>query len=156
MSTIEVIEWEAPEYTFYPKTQNWYWGVALVAGLLVLIALFTVNFLLAIIVVIAAFAVMMYGARPPELIKFALTRKGVRFHTRLYPYDYLKSFWIIEEHNRRKIILESDRLVLPHIVVPLAAGVNAETVREYLKNRNLPETRQEESLADILSDYFGF
>ncbi|MEK7650842.1 MAG: hypothetical protein AAB364_03195 [Patescibacteria group bacterium] len=156
MSTIEVIEWSAPEYTYYPKTQNWYWGVATVAGVLVLVALFTVNLLLAIMIVIAAFAVMMYGARPPEVIKFALTRRGVRFHTRLYPYDQLKSFWIIEDHNRRKIILESDRLVLPHIVVPLVESVNAETVREYLRNRNLPEVRQEESLADILSDYFGF
>lgn len=152
---LEVIEWQAPEYEFHPKTPNWYWGVFLVALVIGLIALFTVNFLLLILIIVAAFAVMMYGARQPDVIKFATTHRGVRFHTRLYPYDFLKSFWVIETAEKRKLILETDRIVLPHLVLPLGADINAEDLRRYLL-QFLPEVRQEESLADLLSDYFGF
>src|SRR3989344_4099127 len=148
MSTIEVIEWQAPEYTFYPKHQNWYWGVGVISLVLILVALFTINFLLAILVIIASFTVMMYGARQPEVIRFALTRRGVRFHDRLYPFDFLRSFWIIEEPTRRKIILESNRFILPHIVLPLADSVHAEDVRRYL-TAFMVEKCQEESLVDI-------
>lgn len=155
MTSLEVIEWEAPEYEFHSKTPNWYWGVFIIAAALALLALFTKNFLVVILILVAAFAVMMYGARRPQTIKFAITHRGVRFHKQLYPYDYLKSFWILEEPNRRKIILESDRIILPHIVLPLADHINAEAARARLR-QFLAEKRQDESLADILSDYFGF
>lgn len=155
MSTAEVIEWQAPEYTFYPKDLNWYWGVGIVTVVLALMALFAMNFLLVVLIAVAGFSVMMYGERQPDVVKFAVTHRGVRFHTRVFPYDQLKSFWIIETEHHRKLIVESDRAVLPHIVLPLADHVNAENLRQHLAHF-LPEVRQEESLADLLSDYFGF
>lgn len=155
MTPLQVIEWQAPEYTFHPKNKNWYSGVLLVAVILSLLSLFTKNFLLVILIIVASFAVMMYGARQPDVVKFAVTHRGVRFHTQIFPYDYLKSFWILEANNQRKLILVSERLVLPHVVIPIAEQVNTESLRQYLLPF-LPEVRTEESLADVLSDYFGF
>lgn len=155
MSPLQVIEWQAPEYEFHPKTPNWYWSIFIIAAVLALLALFTQNFLIVILILVATFSIMLYGGRRPALIKFAITHRGVRFHDRLYPYDYLKSFWVLESGRGRKLIVESGRVVLPHIILPLAPQLNAEHLREYLK-QHLPEVRQEESLGDILSDYFGF
>ena len=152
---LQVIEWQAPEYTYHPKHQNWYLWLFVVTAVLVLLALFTKNFLLVVLILLAAFVVMMYGARQPEVIKSAVTHRGVRFHERLYPYDTLKSFWIMETPRGRKLIVVSGRLVLPHVVLPLAPEVNSEDLRQYLL-QYLPEVRVEESMADVLSDYFGF
>jgi hypothetical protein len=152
---LQVIEWRAPEYTYYPKHKNWYLWLAVITMVLVLAALFTKNFVVVVLILLSAFVVMMYGSRQPEVIKFAVTHRGVRFHERLYPYDTLKSFWIMETAHGRKLIVVSGRVLLPHIVLPLAPEVNSEDLRQYLL-QYLKESREEESLADILSDYFGF
>lgn len=152
---LQVIEWQAPEYTYYPKHQNWYLGLFAVAAVLVLLALFTKNFLLVILILLAAFVAMMYSTRQPEVTRFAVTHRGVRFGDRLYPYDTLKSFWVLETSNKRKLIVVAERLILPHVVLPLAPEINAEDLRQYLL-QYLEESREEESLADVLSDYFGF
>ncbi len=149
------IEWEAPEYNHFEKESNWYWAVGLLAFAMILLAMVLKNFLFAIIILIGAFTVMLYAARAPELINFALTPKGLRIKDRLYPYDSLHAFWISDEHNKRKIIIDSDRLFLPHIIVLLPDVVSDDEARDYLL-QYLPEKRLDESLIDLLSDYLGF
>jgi len=149
------IEWQAPEYTHYEKNQNWFWITGVIAGILVLLSIIFKNFLFAIIILLGAFTAMMYGARPPELIPFALNSKGLRIKDRLYLYQDLKSFWVSDEYNHRKIIIESSRLILPHIIVPLPDNVTDAEARDFLL-QYLEEVRHEESLIDLIADYFGY
>ncbi len=149
------MEWQAPEYDHFEKTANWFWLTGAVAGALILLAVLFKDFLFAVVLLLGAFTIMMYAARPPVLIDFALTKKGLRIKDRLYPYDHLKSFWVSDEYHKRKIIVESDRLVLPHLIVPLPPNIDDEEAREYLL-QYLPEMRHEESLIDLLADYLGF
>ena len=149
------IEWEAPEYDHFEKDANWFWTIGGAALGLVLIAILLKNFLFAIIILLGAFTVMLYGARLPSLIYFALTPKGLRVKDRLYPYNYLRSFWISDEHAKRKIIIESDRLLLPHLIILLPPEIDDVEAREYLL-QYLPEVQHEESLIDLLTDYLGF
>lgn len=149
------IEWQAPEYTHYEKNQNWFWTAGIIVAILILSSLIFKNFLFAIIVLLGAFTAMMYGARPPEMITFALTPKGLRIKDRLYLYHDLKSFWVSDEYHHRKIIVESSRLILPHIIVPLPEKVTDAEARDFLL-QYLAEERHEESLIDLIADYFGY
>jgi hypothetical protein len=72
-----------------------------------------------------------------------------------YPYDQLQSFWVNDNNRKRKIILESERFFLPHLIIPLPAEVSDEEARAYLLPL-LAEVRHEESLADIIADTLGF
>lgn len=150
------LEWRAPEYEHREKNPDWFWAVGIAGGVVALLALLFKNFLLAVIAVLGAFTMILFGARPPAVINFALTAKGVKIKERLYPYDYLKSFWVEDQdEGKRKIIVESKKILLPHIILPLPPEVRSDEARHYLA-AFLPEVRHEDSLADAIGDILGF
>lgn len=150
------IEWSGLEYQHRPKTQEWYWLVGGIGFFCILLAAWWQNFLALVFAAIATFTVMLLGARPPQPITYTLLHRGVRIGQQLYPYDTLKSFWIIEEPaERRKIIVESQRFFMPHIILPLPAELEAETVKRFLL-QYLPEEKHDESIADLVGDALGF
>jgi|SRR6185436_10344385 len=149
------IEWRAPEYDHFERTPEWFWTIGIVSAVLILASILFKNFLFAIILLLGSFTAMLYAARPPQPLDFALTPKGIRIKDRLYPYDSVHSFWVSDDYHKRKIIIESDRLILPHLIIPLPAEVSDETARTYLL-AYLPEQRHEESLADMIADALGF
>ena len=150
------IEWQALEYEHREKDSNWYWAVGALGGVLAILALVFANLLVAILAVVGTCAVLLQGARPPAMVAYGLTGKGVRVGERLYPYDHLKSFWVSDEveHKSKKIIIESHKLV-PHIILPLPAEIPGESARVYLRDK-LAEVRHEDTLADALGDVLGF
>jgi hypothetical protein len=150
------MEWQALEYQHRPKANEWYWWVGAAGLLVILLAAWWQNFLLIVFTAIATFTVMLLGARPPQTLTYSLLPKGIRLGQQLYPYDNLKSFWVIDEPvERRKIIIESQRFFMPHITIPLPTEVNADEVKQYLL-AHLPEQKHDESIADIVGDALGF
>ena len=153
---MDKLEWQVLEYTHYEKPPNWYWWVAGGGLLAVILAMIFSSLLFAILLLLATLSLLLYGARHPELITVALHRHGVQRHKQLYPYQHLKSFWIHETPERpRKIILTSEKIFLPHIVLPLHDEVESAVAQEFLL-QYLPEEHQEEALIDLVSDYLGF
>jgi hypothetical protein len=154
----ERIEWEAPEYEFREHHPNWFWGVGIGIGVLVLLAILFKNFLLAIFLIISGFALMMYAVRQPQIIKYALTSRGLERAGKLFLYAELKSFWVNtaeEAPPAGQIIFESQKLLMPHIIAPLAENTESTLVREFLKPQ-LKEEFHADSVADMLGDYLGF
>lgn len=149
------IEWQAPEYHHFPKTANWYWAVGVTGGVLALVALALQNFLFVVLVMLASFALVLYGGRPPETHTYALTRRGLRIGERLFPYNSLHSFWVDDQSERPKIIIQSRKLLLPHLIFPLAPGMDGEELRDFLL-AHLPEEHHEDSIADVVGDMLGF
>ncbi len=151
----ESLEWEAYEHDWFPKTTHWFWIIGGATAVLMLVAILFNNFLFAILLLVGGFALALHGAKIPELVHYSLTPKGIRLNDQLFPYDRLRSFWITNEHVGHKVIIQIDRLLLPHLVLPMTEDVNGEHLREYLL-QYLAEERHEESLADMLFDYLGF
>jgi hypothetical protein len=151
------MEWQTPEYEHFDKDVGWYKGVIIVTVIAVILALIFHNVLLALILLIGGFTVMLYGSRLPSIITIKLIPKGILINKDLYLYQKLHSFWISDEHGETrapKLIVEADRLLLPHIVIPLA-DVDREAVRDYLL-QYLPEVHHEESFADVIFDLIHF
>lgn len=149
------IVWQALEYKYSKKHPNWYWTVGIGGGLLALAAVFFKNFFLAIIFVLAAFTMMLYASRPPAMVSFAVSSRGVRIGNRLYPYSALESFWVVDEPGKKKVIVESKKTLMPHIILPLDEVADSEKIRQYLKEF-LPEEHHEETLSDLLTDALDF
>ncbi len=151
----KTLEWEAYEHEWFEKNEHWFGLLGGVTLLFIVIALLFKNILLALLILIGGFALMLHGAKIPSLVKYTLTPKGIRINNELYSFDRLRSFWVSDEAGRRKIILHIDRLILPHLILPLPDSVSDEAARDYLL-QYLAEERHEESIADLLFDYLGF
>ena len=157
------IEWEAPDYEYNPKEVSWYWLSLILSIVLIAFAIWQGNFLFAIFVVIAWFAVISFANRYPANWKFNLDYKGVSMHLvggeseqeKFYSYSEMDGFDIHEasdEHKELVIKIKSRfspflRVNFPHIHEERIVMVFTKFV---------PKEEYEDSLADHLFKLIRF
>jgi len=152
----EAITWRAPEYTYREKSVDWFWGAGLIGAAIAIAAIVVGNVLFGIFAAIATFTLLMYAARKPRMVEVLIDHRGVKINRVFYPYNILTSFWIHNHGNAaKKLIIESERGVFPHVAVPIADDVDTEKLRDYLLVF-LPEEEHPESLSEIVLEYLGF
>ncbi|MDO8572750.1 MAG: hypothetical protein Q7S11_03215 [bacterium] len=150
----EKITWSALEYPIREKTTDWYWALGIMAMAGAVASYILANILFSILIILGAFTVAVYGARHPHEVLFEIDRRGVRSGATLYPHSSLTSFWVIERREESKILLQSSKVFMPYIVIPLG-GENPEMVRDVLLNY-LKEEEHVEPLAQRIMDYLRF
>lgn len=154
------ITWSAPEHDLRKHSADWYWIVSIITGS-VAIALFIVgNMLLSIIILLGVGILMFRTTQEPTLLNYRISVRGVHADKRVYDWDSLESFWIINEqttHNHyispKLLLISSDKLS-PQIVIPLH-GAPANTIRRILQSK-LEEIPQHEPLPDRIMRALGF
>jgi hypothetical protein len=151
---LPTLEWQAFEYDYKEKTNDWFWVVGVGGFIAIILAIIFKNFLFAIVLLLGTFVTMMYGARKPELITFAIGAKGVTIKNDLYPYKNLIGYGLKVGEGPDKLMLHIDRLFLPHLILPIE-DIDAELIRERL-GKFLPEEEFEESPIDLFIEYLGF
>ena len=149
------LEWSALEFIKYQKDFRWFIIGGLIALGFLIFALITKNFIFALLIILAAFSLYVWGQKEPRKIKFAITAKGVMIENTCRNFDDLKSFWIFYDPPEIKYLsLESKKLFMPYIKIPLG-NEDPNRIREILL-KFLPEVKQEESLIDALARQIKF
>lgn len=150
-----LLEWEALEYDHLPKDKRWFLIGGVIAAAIILYGLFTANYFLSLLTIIAGFLVFVYAVRPPKMIYSAVTSRGVQIGRRIFLYEDLNSFWIFyEAAGMKELSLESKKAVVPFIRVPLGE-IDPVEIRELLI-RFVPERQHEESFAETIGHLVGF
>lgn len=150
----EQIEWTAPEFNYTPKGPDWYWTVGIITTTLVIIAILSGNILFAIVLAVGGSALGYQAGQKPELIEFSADQRGIRIDDTLYPYSSLQSFWVENNPREQKLILQSEKTLMPYIIAPIEE-VDPEDLRHFLL-QFLPEERHQEPLAQKIMEYLGF
>ncbi|GMQ95364.1 MAG: hypothetical protein BMS9Abin13_477 [Patescibacteria group bacterium] len=150
----ETIVWSAPEYEYKEKSADWYWALSIIALSLTVAVFILGNMLFAVFILISAFTLALYGARKPHILEVKINKRGIRVNNTLYPYTTLKSFWIDDEGEKSQIIIQSEKPLMPYIIVPLG-DVSADMVRDTLLEF-LEEEEHVEPLSQKLMEYLGF
>lgn len=148
------IEWFDFEYSHEDKSQDWFWIVGAITAGGILLSIIFKNFLLALILLIGIGTVMALANRKPELIHFVISAQGIRIKNNLYPYGEISSFSLKDDTEPYKLMIESNRLIFPNLIVPLG-DIDPDQIRDYLDNFLL-ETPFEESILDKISEQLGF
>jgi len=118
-------------------------------------AIFTGNFLFALLIALTFFSLLVYALKKPSLIRVAITSRGVKVSRTLYKYENLESFWIFYSPDGiKELSLKSKKMIMPYIKIPLGKANPVKVRRALVKY--LPEKRQEESLLDNLSRNLRF
>jgi hypothetical protein len=154
-TSLPLIKWEAPEYDYIPKSNNWFWSVIIITIGLVFASFLLGNMLFAILVMISGLTIILYGARMPRKISFSFTSRGLIIEKRLYLYENLRSFWIQYEPPHKKLLaIVPKKHLMPAISIPLG-NVNPNDIREHLL-KFLKEERYEETFVQTISHLIGF
>lgn len=102
----EPVRWQAQEYINQTKTPLWFalFAISLVAFMaLAIFVMQSISF--AILLPVMAAALLVYIRRPPRIINYTLSRKGLYINEQLYSFSEFKSFGVIHDGKEYSVML---------------------------------------------------
>lgn len=116
------IQWQAPEYVQERRSPWWFIGFWAVTILLMAIAAFVMrSWSFAILVPAMAAALMIYSHRPPHMLSYVLSSKGLYINEKLHPMSEFKSFGILTEESIPSLMLLPVKRFRPGLTVHFPA-----------------------------------
>lgn len=149
------IEWDAHEYEHKERSTDWFWAVGIIAVSLSIASVIFGNIIFGLLVLVGAFTLLLFASRPPSNLHVVVDEKGITRGKIRYPYTTLESFWIDTEHSHPKIILRSQKMFMPLIIVPLGDNTNVEELHENIL-QFLPEEFHSLPFVEKILEYLGF
>ena len=113
----EIVNWEAEEYVQTTKNGGWYVGLILVTLALVALSVLLKWWTFTALVVLSAVALGIYAVRPPRVLHYSLTSKGLAEGNRLYDYEDFKSFGVLKDGEHFAIMLTPRKRFSPRVTV---------------------------------------
>jgi len=113
-------QWHFPEFEKHQRSKAWYFWVILATFALLLYAILTINFLFAVIIVIAAITFIYKHRHEPNQIVFAITEDGVELENRFHPWEIIKDFYIIYKPPEvTGLYIRFKAITKPRLSIPL-------------------------------------
>lgn len=114
----ELVRWTATEHIHREKDIVWYLIFAGVVVVLIALAIFLVrSWTFAILIPVMAAALVLYARRPPAMLEYTLSRKGLHVGDRLYEYDTFKEFGLIQDDDEHAVMLVPRKRFQPGVTV---------------------------------------
>lgn len=157
MARTALFEWEGREHDHDPKSADWYWAVGIVAVALAVAALLFGNYLLAVLVVIAAAALALHASKEPALHRFRIAEEGMYIGEEFHPFERMLSFSVLEDVQEEfppMLSIKTESWLSPHLIIPLD-GVDVDAVYAYFLER-VDEVPHHHSLSDLVAAWLGF
>jgi hypothetical protein len=157
MPRAPLFSWEGKEYEHRPKTADWYWVVGIISISIAAASILFQNYLLAIVIILAAGALMIHAHKEPPLHSFILTEQGLFIGEEFHPYEKMLSFSIMEDADEsfpHILSIKTESLLSPHLVIPLV-GVSSEAIHRVFTSR-VEEEEHRPNLTDMVAGWLGF
>ncbi|MBI2446249.1 MAG: hypothetical protein HYV51_00290 [Parcubacteria group bacterium] len=143
------INWQIEERQTNLNNGQWLWALAIIGFAVIVFSILLKNYLLIIIVVLAAFIIYASKNKTPEIHEFRLDSDGIVINGKFYSYDNFESFGILSDNE---IAFRRKHHLMPLLTIPFHSHDESE-IKKILENR-LPENEEEESFLDLLQKKF--
>lgn len=151
----DILRWEAPEFEYKEKSNDWYWILGIIAVAGALISILLNNVLFAVFIGMGAFIIGIFASKHPDILQIELNTKGIVVDDMFYPYRSLESFWVEDlEEGKERLFLSPKATLALQVVLPIE-NINPDLVREFLE-QYVEEEEQRESLAERIMEFFHF
>lgn len=147
------LRWSAYEHEHIVRESNWFWALGVVAVCAALTSILFHDFLFAILIVLGAAIFALLANVPPELVEFEVSDKGVRIGDDLHRYEEIISFWVEDEEEPHRLLVDTTKPMAPNLVIPIE-DVDPDSLRTMLREHS-KEVRMHEPFAHKLLEYFG-
>jgi hypothetical protein len=139
-----VFEWFIKEYEQYDRGNRWYLVMILAGVLLVIYALFTANYLFALVIILFGIVLYVHEMQPPLEVYFAITETGIIIGRKFYKFSELGSFWMIyNPPDVKNLYFRIKNVVRYRLKIPLH-NFDPRPIRDYIKQYLIEEMDQEE------------
>ena len=157
MSRTVLFEWEGRERDHSPKSADWYWALGIIGVAAAIASILFGNYLLAVLVVVAAAALALHAAKEPPVHRFRLVEQGLVIGDDLHPFERMLSFSVLEDVEGELpplLSIKTESWLSPHLVIPLA-GVDADAVYAYFLH-HVDENEHKHTFVDVVAGWLGF
>lgn len=151
-----VFEWLIKEYEEYERTKRWYIFALLFGVLMVIFALFTANYLFALVIILFGIVLYMHEMQPPLDVYFAVTETGIIIGKNFYRFSELAGFWIIYNPTGgvKNLYFRLKNVVKHRVKIPLL-DYDPRPIKDFISQYLEEETEhEEEPLSDRLARLF--
>lgn len=149
------IAWEAYEHHHIERKSDWFWGAGILIVASCIASILLGNTLLGILIATGGVVMLILAARPPKIVSYAVTQRGLRIDEKLYPYTTLEAFYIDEDyHFGPQLLVRSEKLFMPLLILPIPEE-HSDIIEAIIAER-LPEQHIEEPFSDKVLEFFGF
>lgn len=154
MADASPIRWQAREHEHIHRTRDWFWALGIFAGSTALISVLLGNAFFAIVILVAAATLGMLAQKPPPLVDFEISDRGIKIDETMHRFEEVISFWV-EDHDANPPILLVDTIkwLSPNLIIPLE-NVDHTLVRAFLTER-AEETPMKEPVWHKILEFFG-
>jgi hypothetical protein len=151
------IEWKGQEFEFDPKSTTWYWCVGILSVGSATASFIVGNILFGIILLLAGITVSLLGSRRPVIHAFKITERGIHVGDQVFRYENIESFAIDDHHESGTptTLHFSLRQGLVKVMTIPITGVDFRTIRTALKNHDIEEVANLDSLNARVADWLG-
>lgn len=153
----QVISWQVETHEHKDRSADWYWALGLGSLVAAGLSVFFGNLLFAFIIVIGAGSIGVLAARGPREHWVKVDGRGVSLDGTLYRYASIHSFWVQRsrhEGGEPRLLLTTNGIFSPQLVIPLGNLTRAQNVRSFLK-RHAQEEEQDAHVGEHLAELFG-
>jgi len=127
-----IFSWQCHDYIKYKKNVVWYLVSFLVIIAMVGWAIYTVNYLFAIFLVLFYLVVIMFDFKEPELVDCVITPDGLKHGPKFFFYKDIDNFFIIyQDHGIKNLYIDFKNPLKGRLTVELD-GLDAIAIREFL------------------------
>jgi len=144
-------EWTLSEYERHERGGKWYVLTLFGAVLLVVFAIFTDNFLFALVILLGVIIMFLQHHQEPPQVLFQITELGVVVGKKFYPYRELSEFYIIYQPPLVKgLFLGTKSSVRPTLRIPLYDQNPVEVRHTLLEHLDEDLEKEEEPLSESI------
>jgi len=157
MSRDVFLEWEGREYDHVPKSADWYWALGIIAAAAAIASSIFGNYLLAVLILVAAAALALHAAKEPPLHRFRLVEQGLVIGEELHPFEHMISFSLLDDAAGELpplLSVKTEMWFSPHLVIPLN-DVDAEAVYLHF-TQHVAEDEHHHTFVDLVAAWLGF
>lgn len=146
--------WQASEYVHHHKSAQWYYGLGAVFVALVVIATISQYWIEIGLFSVMTLAIVVYARKPPRLLTYELTPKGISVEGRMHPYSQFRSFGVVPDIDWHTIDLDPVSRLSPRLAI-LFDEQDVEEIIGHLE-LHLPRVDRMPDLVERFSRYIRF
>ncbi len=149
-----VLSWNAPEFIYTQKPMGWYALLALFFIALIVIAVFTKQWLSIAVFAVMGVAVAVYASRHPRMLNYALTDRGLHVGDKKYLFDQFSAFFEADDYGQLVFDLIPTRRFVPLVSLPAPTEFQ-DQIEQNLSNV-LPKSPPRTGIAERVSKALRF
>ena len=149
-----LVEWDAPEFFYHKKSNDWYWAI-IISTLSIAVASFICkNYRFSFLIIFAGTAMCYFGTKKPETIHCTIKDDGIRAKNIVFPFESIQCYDIHFTEKESKLLILTNRTFMPLITIPAQESILDE-INNVLSQKITHEELREPGIYKLL-DMFGF